>query len=146
MKLNYKGLLLLGFCGTILAHAQISSFEHVIIVIQENRTPDNMFYYLCSAPFGKSSSCSTTPGSSQYDILTSNWLDKTSSNGVTQPTSIALANDYDVSHSHAGFTTTCDINSAGVCRMDGAAQTGCTGTCAESPILTTSMWTTRLRS
>lgn len=130
MKLNYKGLLLLGFCGTILAHAQISSFKHVIIVIQENRTPDNLFYYLCSAPFGTSSSCSTTPDSSQYDILTSNWLNKTSSNGVTQPTSIALANSYDVSHSHDGFTTTCDINSAGVCRMDGAAQTGCTGSCS----------------
>jgi phospholipase C len=133
MKLTFKALFLLVFFGTPLAHAQISSFTHVIVVIQENRTPDNLFYYLCSPPFGTSSSCSTTPNTSQYDILTKNWLDKTSSTGVTQPASIALANDYDVSHSHDGFITTCDINSAGVCRMDGAALTDCTGTCATHP-------------
>jgi phospholipase C len=127
MKLIAKVLFLLGFCGAILAHAQISSFQHIIIVIQENRSPDNMFQGLCTSPFGTSKSCSTKPSGSQYDILTSNWLDKTSSTGVTQPTSIALANSYDLSHSHDGFTTTCDINSSGVCRMDGAAETSCTG-------------------
>jgi phospholipase C len=127
-----KSLILLAFCGTI-AHAQISSFTHVIVIIQENRTPDNLFYYLCSPPYGTSKSCSTKPTGSQYDILTRNWLDKTSSTGVRQPAGIALANTYDVSHSHAGFTTTCDINSAGVCRMDGAAETTCTGTCASNP-------------
>src|SRR5271166_2823917 len=133
MKLISKSLFLLGFFGTILVHAQISSFQHIIIVIQENRSPDNMFQGLCTSPFGNSNSCSTKPTGSQYDILTSNWLDKTSSTGVTQPTSIALANTYDVSHSHDGFTTTCDINSMGVCRMDGAAETTCTGTCATNP-------------
>jgi phospholipase C len=133
MKLAAKGLVLVGLLGSLFAHAQISNFSHVIIVIQENRTPDNMFQGLCGTPFGKSSSCNTNPNSTQYDILTSNWLDKTSSTGVTQPASIALANDYDVSHSHAGFTTTCDINSSGVCRMDGAAETDCTGTCATHP-------------
>src|SRR5580704_3975066 len=126
MKLISKCLLVLGFCATILAQAQISSFKHVIIVIQENRTPDNLFYYLCSPPFGNSSSCSTKPTGSQYDILTTNWLDKTSSTGVTQPTSIPLDNSYDVSHSHDAFTTTCDINSSGACRMDGAGETSCT--------------------
>jgi phospholipase C len=129
MKLTFKGLLLLGFFGTILAHAQISSFQHIIIVIQENRSPDNMFQGLCTSPFGTSKSCNTKPSGSQYDILTSNWLDKTSSTGVTQPTSVALANGYDIDHSHDGFTTTCDINSSGVCRMDGAAETNCTGNC-----------------
>ncbi len=128
-----KGLVPLIVCVSIAAHAQISNFEHIIIVIQENRTPDNMFQGLCSAPFGKSALCSSTPGDTQYDILTGNWLDKTSSTGITQPESIALANDYDVSHSHAGFLTTCDIDSQGVCRMDGAAETDCTGTCATHP-------------
>src|ERR1022692_1007453 len=132
MHLTLKNLVLLVFCATVV-RAQISNFEHIIIVIQENRTPDNLFQGLCSAPFGKSSSCSTTPTGSQYDILTRNWLDKTSSSGVTQPASIALNNSYDVSHSHEGFTTTCDVNSAGVCRMDGAANTDCTGTCPSHP-------------
>jgi phospholipase C len=126
MKFAVKALLLFGVCASPCAFAQISNFSHIIIVIQENRSPDNLFYGLCSSPFGKSSSCSTTPSSTQYDIQTSNWLDKTSSSGVTQPTSIALANSYDLSHSHDGFTTTCDANSSGVCRMDGAGETSCT--------------------
>lgn len=33
---------LLALAG-VLAHAQISSFQHIILVIQENRTPDNLF-------------------------------------------------------------------------------------------------------
>ncbi len=133
--MNYavRAALLFCFCWPNLSAAQISSFTHVIIVIQENRTPDNLFQGLCSAPFGTSKSCSITPSSTQYDILTSNWLDKTSANGVTQPAGIALANSYDVSHSHQAFITTCDINSTGVCRMDGAANTDCTGTCATHP-------------
>ena len=28
------------------ASAQISSFQHIILVVQENRTPDNMFQWL----------------------------------------------------------------------------------------------------
>lgn len=129
MKLAFKGLLLLCFCGTIFAHAQISSFQHVILVIQENRTPDNLFQGLCSSPYGKSSSCSTSPTSSQYDIQTSKWTDKTSSSGTTAPTAINLDNNFDPAHTHGAFNTTCDANSKGVCRMDGAANDTCTGTC-----------------
>ena len=132
MKTIVRILFLFCLCGAMLAHAQISSFQHVIIVIQENRSPDNLFQGLCTSPFGKSSSCSTQPTGSQYDILTSNWLDKTSSTGVTQPASIALANGYDISHSHTSWLTTCDLNSAGVCRMDGAGETPCNGTCSVS--------------
>src|ERR1700685_1797092 len=90
MKRMFNVLTLLSLCGTIFAHAQISSFKHVIVVIQENRTPDNLFQGLCTSPFGSSSSCSTKPTGSQYDILTSNWLDKSSSTGTTQPTSVSL--------------------------------------------------------
>ena len=135
MNISVKGsVLLLALCGTMAAHAQIANFQHVVIIIQENRTPDNMFQGLCTSPFGKSTSCSTKPSATQYDILTKNWLDKTASGGVTQPATIALNNSYDVSHSHDGFTTTCDLNTAtGVCRMDGAALTDCTGTCATNP-------------
>ena len=67
------------------ACAQISSFQHVVVIFQENRTPDNLFQGLCSAPFGSADSCSTNPTASQYNIQTTNWLDKTSPTGVTQP-------------------------------------------------------------
>ena len=140
MKLAAKSVLLASLFASSLACAQISSFTHVIIVVQENRSPDNLFYYLCSPPYGTSSSCSTSPSNTQYDILTSNWADVTSSTGYTQPLSVALANSYDIRHSHDAFTTTCDIDSTGVCRMDGGAQTACTGTCLSQP--TTVMWTT----
>ncbi|HEY1676288.1 MAG TPA: alkaline phosphatase family protein [Candidatus Sulfotelmatobacter sp.] len=134
MKFPMRACLLLCVITTLQAYGQISSFEHIVIIIQENRTPDNMFQGLCSSPFGKSTSCSINPSATQYDIQTSNWLDKTATGGVRQPASIALANTYDVSHSHDGFSTTCDLNkTTGVCRMDGAASTTCTGTCATNP-------------
>jgi phospholipase C len=130
MKPTLKILCLFSLCGAILAHSQISSFKHVIVVIQENRTPDNLFQGLCTSPFGTSSSCSITPTGSQYDILTSNWLDKSSSTGTTQPTSVALDNSYDPSHTHLAFTTSCDLNTTTrACRMDGAAGDTCTGDC-----------------
>ena len=95
MKPPAKVVFLLGFCGGLLAPAQISNFQHVIVVVQENRTPDNLFQGLCTAPFGKQSSCSTSPTGSQYDIQTSNWLDKTSSTGTTIPIPVSLDNNYD---------------------------------------------------
>ena len=42
MKLAFRTSLLLLF-WTLLAHAQISRFQHVIVIVQENRTPDNLF-------------------------------------------------------------------------------------------------------
>ncbi len=113
--------------------AQISNFQHVVVVVQENRTPDNLFQGLCVAPYGTSASCSTNPTASQYDIQTSNWLDKTSSTGTTQPSAIALADLFDLGHKHSSFTTMCDQNAAGVCLMDGAANNTCTGTCPTKP-------------
>jgi phospholipase C len=104
MKVIAKGLVLLGCCCPAFSPGQITSFQHVIIVVQENRTPDNLFQGLCSAPFGRSTSCSTTPTGSQYDIQTTNWLDKTSSTGTTQPTTVTLDNTYDPSHTHLAFT------------------------------------------
>ena len=134
MKFTAAGLILLSFCGTVLAHAQISSFQHVIVIVQENRSPDNLFQGLCTAPFGNSSSCSTSPTGSQYDIQTSKWLDKTSSTGTTNPTTVALDNVYDPDHTHLGFTNMCDLDTkTGACRMDGGADNSCTGTCPKRP-------------
>lgn len=134
MKLVFTTLLLLVGFGTIMAQAQISQFQHVVIVVQENRTPDNLFQGLCVPPFGSAASCSATPNSSQYDILTSNWIDKNSSIGTTQPLPVALAGDYDLSHTHSAFLSMCDadplINS---CQMDGAGAIDCIGPCPAQP-------------
>lgn len=43
-------------CGPVLAvDAQIARFQHVVIV-QENRTPDNLFQGLCTPPYGSAES------------------------------------------------------------------------------------------
>ncbi len=134
MKLTAKVLFLVSCFGTISAHAQISNFQHIIIVFQENRTPDNLFQGLCSAPFGKSSSCSITPTGSQYNIQTNNWVDKTSSTGTTRPTLVSLNNAYDPSHEHSAFTSMCDLDTkTGACRMDGGANNDCSGACPKRP-------------
>ena len=105
--------------------AQVAKFKHIILMIQENRTPDNLFQGLCAPPFGGPGSCSTSPRSSQYNIQTSNWLNKNSPSGVTQPKPIPLNGTVDLFHSHGAFVTMCDANSNGVCRMDGAGDVGC---------------------
>src|SRR5580704_15818400 len=74
-------LTLAALCLTTPASAQITSFQHLILVVQENRTPDNLFQGLCTTP----SSCSTQPGPQQYNIQTTAWLDKTSPTGTTNP-------------------------------------------------------------
>jgi phospholipase C len=128
--------LLITCSAAIGAQGQIPNFKHIIVVVQENRTPDNLFQGLCSAPFGSLTGCSTTPGAGQYNIQTSDWLDKTSSTGVTQPRKVTLANTYDLDHSHTGFNAMCDMV-GGTCKMDGAAGISCnpqTGTtCPGSP-------------
>jgi phospholipase C len=114
----------------ILATAQISSFQHIILVIQENRTPDNMFYALCSP----TSLCSTTPTSTQYNIQTSNWLDSSQTGGVIQPLSEDLVGGYDLQHSNKAFTKQCDLDvTTNVCQMDGSSNVGCSGNCPSQP-------------
>ncbi len=134
MKYAWKSLVFLGVFAAAFAQGQISRFEHVIIVFQENRTPDNLFQGLCSSPYGTASSCSTKPTGSQRNIQTKNWLDKHSSTGTTQPSSIALANAYDLGHNHDSFQKMCDLDpNTGKCKMDGAGDVVCTLTCATKP-------------
>ena len=123
MKTASRFLLLFALLAPLVAHAQISSFQHVVVIVQENRTPDNLFQGLCAAPYG---ACAVPPTTTApYDILTSNWKTK---GGYIQPTTVALANTYDLSHAHSAFNTMCDIvaGTPAHCRMDGAAGITCT--------------------
>ena len=114
-------LLLVSGLAAAAAQAQISKFQHIVVVFQENRTPDNLFYRLCL-----NSSCSTAPNAHQYNIQLSNWLDKTSTTGVRQPVALPLANGYGLNHNHDAWKSQCHLNNALIpaqCRMDGAAAT-----------------------
>src|SRR5260370_9872399 len=132
MKLAFRSSLLLLF-GTLLAHAQISSFKHVVVIFQENGTSDNLFQGLCAPPFGKPTSCSTSAKGSQYNIQTRTWLDKSVSAELIQPLTVPLANSYDLNHAHKAFLLQCDLSGLGICRMDGAASVSCSGTCPTQP-------------
>ena len=126
--------LLLAWLGILPLRAQITNFKHVVLIVQENRTPDNLFYGLCSPPYGKASNCTTTASATQYNIKTKNWLDKTSPTGVTQPFPASLSVKYGIGHTYTSFVNMCDAPAGStVCAMDGASGVGCTGTCPKSP-------------
>jgi phospholipase C len=122
---TFAALALLGTLAAQNAPAVKIPIKHVLILFQENRTPDNFFQGLCAPPFGTSSSCSATPGPGQYDIQTQNWLNKNATGGVTQPIAAPFGLTYDMDHSHTGFETLCDAGTNGVCKMDGQAAVGC---------------------
>ena len=89
------------------ASAQITAFQHIILVIQENRTPDN-----CSrgcATTTTPDACSTKPGPGQYNIQTTGWFDKTSPTGTTNPSNLPFGVSYDLWHNHSRFRRKCDL-------------------------------------
>jgi phospholipase C len=125
-------LSLLGIvAGVLPAEAQIVSFTHVVVIVQENRTPDNLFQGLCV----NGRSCSTKPLFGQYNIQTDHWLDKTQPSGKIEPLPVPLANTYDLSHSHASFVAQCDFTPERTCSMEGTAAmaASCIGTCLSQP-------------
>jgi phospholipase C len=132
MKHAARSLPLVWFAA-VPAHAQITELKHIVVIFQENRTPDNLFQGLCGPPYGKRSSCSTAPMSTQYDIQTKDWLNKQSPTGTTKPTKVPLASSYDLGHSHTDFVNMCDLT-AGSCAMDGASLVKCSGViCPPNP-------------
>jgi hypothetical protein len=96
-----RALVLFMFLSVNLTFAQ-ATFQHVIIIVQENRTPDNLFQGLCSSP--SSNLCPTT-----YNI---------SPNGVTpsgQPIALTadpLWDDLDPDHRNASFVP--EYNGGGI--------------------------------
>ena len=79
--------------------------QHVVIIFQENRTPDNLF---------------------QDPVLISKGADISSTGVTSQGQQIALirgslVTDYDLSHAHNAWVSMCDLDATtGMCKMDGA--------------------------
>ncbi len=101
-----------------------SKIQHVVIIFQENRAPDNLFQGLCIPPYGQSSACSTSPSGSQYNIASSGVNSQQQTiqlSPIDLGTVGANPDNYDLNHAHISFTKMCDLNpSTGVCKMDGA--------------------------
>ena len=96
-----SSLLFFNACGQSQSQSQSADLpiEHVVIIVQENRTPDNLFHGL--------------PGA---DIATSGFNSKGQKIPLTPET---LASDYDLDHSHTAFLNMYDKG-----KMDGADQIG----------------------
>ena len=94
------------------AQAQITAFTHIVVIVQENRTPDNLFWELC-----QQATCDTRD-LSKYDIKTDKWDNYGAS--VT-PLPFDLAVPWDVDHLHnPDWLAMCHFNQAQTaCQMDG---------------------------
>jgi phospholipase C len=82
------------------AHAQYGTtpIKHVVVIFQENRTPDNLFQGLCTAN-GGIPGCSVSGAGGTYDIAST----YVNADGQTVPlTPVGLATNFDLDHSHGG--------------------------------------------
>lgn len=97
------------------ANAQLPSFQHVVLVIQENRTPDNLFQGLCGA--------NRTLCPSPYNLQDYG----TDSLGNQVPLNqTALGSAFDPDHGHLAFVEMCDLDTTtNKCRMDGLPSNQC---------------------
>jgi phospholipase C len=82
--------------------------QHVVIIFQENRTPDNLFHDSVLINRGA-------------DIASSG---KNSIGKTITLTPVSLVTNYDLGHGHTAFLGACDWNGS-ECLMDAADQTGC---------------------
>ena len=96
-------LLLLVLAGSGLAQVPISRFQHIVLILQENRTPDNLFQGLCLPPYGIPSACGAGP--QQYDIQSYGY-DGYGRQVPLYP--VPLGNRYDPDHTHYGFESMCN--------------------------------------
>ncbi len=139
MKLTARLLLLMLASGTLLAQsvkkqskpqAFPSQITHVVVIFQENRTPDNLFHFLsplCSIPQGAKGLNACTPNpvtNSCYDISPCGLSNQS---GTVVPVTLApvpLHGSTDPSHAHTAFEQMCDPDPANAyaCRNDGAWQ------------------------
>jgi phospholipase C len=116
-----RGLLLLVCLITMVAHAQISNFQHVVIIYQENRTPDNLFQGLC----GTNRSLCPSP----YDLQN---FGTDNTGQMIHLTQVPLGSPNNPDHSHHGFVQMCHLDTAAnQCKMDGLSSSNCSaGNCS----------------
>jgi len=123
MKFTAKSLVLLALFSvlSIFTQAQVSNFQHVIIIVQENRSPDNLFQGLCG-PRGQF--CPFPYNLQNFGI---------DNFGQLVPLQqVRLGSPYDPNHNHSSFDQMCHLDTTtNRCRMDGLSSKGCaSGQCS----------------
>src|SRR5271163_100483 len=104
--------------------------KNVIVIFQENRTPDNLFHALtpaCPLPTNTDALHACTPPvvtSSCYDISPCGLSNQKGSVVPVTLKPTTLSGSVDPDHSHNGFNNMCDPDPATLqCRNDGAWKT-----------------------
>ncbi len=124
MKRSAQVLVLVVLLATLLgtfAHAQFpTQIQHVIIIFQENRTPDNLFQGL----HGLKGSNGV-----KYDIQCY-WVESTGTHKALAP--VGLATNFDLSHSHGNFVNESTAPSTAVVPGCGGTSTNAIFGCAAS--------------
>jgi phospholipase C len=113
LMLTMSGCAGFSSAGTTTGSSQLlGKFQHVVIIYQENRTPDNLFHDPALIADGA-------------DIASSG---VNSSGAVIPLSAIPLGIDYDLSHAHSAFVAMYNNG-----KMDGADSVGCSGDCTPNP-------------
>ncbi|MFY9646882.1 MAG: hypothetical protein WAK29_17015, partial [Terriglobales bacterium] len=118
---RFAQILLAAILLAAFAQAQFpAQIQHVVIVFQENRTPDNLFQGLHGLK-----------GSNglKYDI-SNYWVDSTGAHKALAP--VGLATNFDISHSHSNFVAESTAPSTAVGVGCGGTATNAIFGCAAS--------------
>ncbi len=91
----------------------VSPIEHIVIMVQENRSFNNLFAGYPGADTAMQGACKPAPWCPKSRMITLHSV-KLESNGEWQQLS-----GKDIDHSHHGFEIECAANSKHVCQMDG---------------------------
>lgn len=113
MKLAARMLLLISLAVT-LAFAQNQYIKNVIVVIEENRTPDNLFQAMCNPA---TNNCGT--GSNQFNLQSTGLCLYQGHDYQVPLKALTLINCSDPGHGHIDWTTLYNSNGMGG-GMDGA--------------------------
>lgn len=115
--------------GSVIAGAQFPpQIKNIIIIVQENRTPDNLFHYLtpaCPIPPNAAglSACTPQVSSTCYNIAPCGVSNQSGKDVAVPLKPVPLMNSALPQHSHWSFEKMCDPDPATlVCRNDGAWQ------------------------
>lgn len=128
MKFAAKGLCLTLLCAAAVAQTLTPAFptalKNVVVIVQENRTPDNLFHFLTPLCTQNTTTCIPGPvTSSCYDVSNCGLSNQSGTVLPVTLTGVPMKGSVDPNHSHTGFVNMCDADSSGNCRNDQAYKT-----------------------
>lgn len=98
------------------------ALKNVVVIVQENRTPDNLFHFISPQCVQNATTCMPAVTSSCYDVSNCGLSNQSGTDVPITLTGVPMKGSVDPSHAHTAFVEMCDADSSGNCQMDGAWQ------------------------